>query len=269
MPYIRAYLRASDEDQDANRARASLDAFAVERGLDIASYYVENVSGATLQRPELFKLLRECKPNDILLTEQVDRLSRLNASDWEKLRSDIRQRQVRVVALDLPTSWSLLKPISDEDDFNERTLQAINGMMLDMLAAIARKDYDDRRRRQAQGIVKAKAEKRFKGRQEDVERNARIVDRLKHGESWSSIIKAEKRGNQTLSRSTLSRLRSRAWLMSAFRVHKDSADVAIQKKLAVLNYTNPKVTRQESGEFVNVTITGDGIEATNPSSKSE
>jgi DNA invertase Pin-like site-specific DNA recombinase len=29
---------------------------------------------------------------------------------------------------------------------------AINGMMLDMLAAVARKDLDDRRRRQAQGI---------------------------------------------------------------------------------------------------------------------
>ena len=29
--------------------------------------------------------------------------------------------------------------------------EAINGMLLDMLAAVARKDYDDRRRRQAHG----------------------------------------------------------------------------------------------------------------------
>jgi DNA invertase Pin-like site-specific DNA recombinase len=41
---------------------------------------------------------------------------------------------------------------------------AINGMLLDMLAAVARKDYDDRRRRQAQGQAKAKAEGRYKGR---------------------------------------------------------------------------------------------------------
>jgi DNA invertase Pin-like site-specific DNA recombinase len=34
---------------------------------------------------------------------------------------------------------------------------AINAMLLDMLAAVARKDYEDRRRRQAQGIEKAKA----------------------------------------------------------------------------------------------------------------
>jgi DNA invertase Pin-like site-specific DNA recombinase len=35
-------------------------------------------------------------------------------------------------------------------------LKAINNMMMDMLAAIARKDYQDRRRRQAEGIKKAK-----------------------------------------------------------------------------------------------------------------
>jgi hypothetical protein len=35
---------------------------------------------------------------------------------------------------------------------------AVNAMMLDMLAAVARKDYEDRRRRQAQGQAKAKAE---------------------------------------------------------------------------------------------------------------
>ncbi|BCH12068.1 hypothetical protein MesoLj131c_63260 [Mesorhizobium sp. 131-3-5] len=53
---------------------------------------------------------------------------------------------------------------------------AINGMLLDMLAAIARKDYDDRRRRQALGIAKAKAEGRMKGRPEDAERNGHAAE---------------------------------------------------------------------------------------------
>ena len=38
------------------------------------------------------------------------------------------------------------------DEFTDRMFEAINGMLLDMLAAVARKDYDDRRRRQAQGM---------------------------------------------------------------------------------------------------------------------
>ncbi|MGX1498031.1 DNA invertase Pin-like site-specific DNA recombinase [Labrenzia sp. MBR-25] len=40
-------------------------------------------------------------------TEQVDRLSRLSGDDWEKLKEEIRKRRIRVVALDLPTSWQM------------------------------------------------------------------------------------------------------------------------------------------------------------------
>jgi len=63
--------------------------------------------------------------------------------------------------------------------------EAINGMLLDMLAAVARKDYDDRRRRQAQGQAKAKAEGRYKGRPEDTDRNDGIARMLAGGQSWS------------------------------------------------------------------------------------
>ncbi len=73
------------------------------------------------------------------------------------------------------------------DDFTARMLDAINGMMLDMLAAIARKDYEDRRRRQAQGIVKAKAEGVYRGCPEDVKRNEAITAMLRAGQSWNSI----------------------------------------------------------------------------------
>src|SRR5215510_5686238 len=75
--------------------------------------------------------------------------------------------------------------LSDGDDFTARMFDAINGMLLDMLAAVARKDYDDRRRRQAQGIAKAKAAGEYKGRPEDTERNAGIATMLASGASWT------------------------------------------------------------------------------------
>ena len=56
-------------------------------------------------------------------------------------------------------------------------LKAINGMMLDMLdmlAAISRKDYEDRRRRQAEGIVKAREQGRFRGRVADLAKHELI-----------------------------------------------------------------------------------------------
>ena len=180
----RSYLRASTDEQDATRARASVEAFAAEHGLTIAATYVENESGAKLARPELFRLLGDCRPGDVLLIEQVDRLSRLTAADWQRLSSELDARQVRVVALDLPTSWMLAAPA---DEFTARMFAAVNGMMLDVLAAVARKDYDDRRRRQAQGQAKAKAEGKYKGRAENVARNDGIAAMLRSGSSWSTI----------------------------------------------------------------------------------
>src|SRR5215207_4874197 len=183
--FVRAYLRASTHDQDATRAREQLQAFATEHGLSIAATYVEHESGAKLARPELFRLLSDARPGDVLLIEQVDRLSRLKAADWERLKAELTARRVRVVALDLPTSWMMAT--TREDDFSARMFDTINSMMLDVLAAVARKDYDDRRRRQTQGQAKAKAEGRYQGRTEDAARNHGIASMLRGGVSWSQI----------------------------------------------------------------------------------
>ncbi len=183
--FVRAYLRASTQEQDVTRAKSSIEAFARERNLNIAKFYMENESGASLKRPALFELIEDASNGDILLIEQVDRLSRLNESDWSKLKQALSAKQIKVVALDLPTSWLMA---SQADEFTSRMFEAINGMMLDMLAAISRKDYTTRRERSAQGIQKAKAQGKYKGRQEDAERNLLIQKHLKTGlSSWSEI----------------------------------------------------------------------------------
>ena len=204
--FVRAYLRASTDEQDASRGKSALLSFANGHGLTIASYYAENESGATLARPQLMRLLEESQPGDILLTEQVDRLSRLKSDDWEKLKGLLQSRRVKVVALDLPTSWNMVKA----DAFTESMFAAINSMMLDMLAAVSRKDYEDRRRRQGEGIAKAKTEGLYKGRPEDKKRNAGITAMLKKGQSWNSIVAAT-----GCSRSTLSKLAKRWRLQTA------------------------------------------------------
>ena len=176
--FVRAYLRASTKEQDASRARSALEQFAESHGQRIASYYIENESGTTLTRPELFRLINDCQPGDVLLIEQVDRLSRLAQRDWEKLRATIKAKGINIVALDLPTSHQLIKAAASHDDFTGRMLAAVNEMLLDMLAAVARKDYEDRRRRQAEGIAKAKAEGRYKGRPVDKDLHKRVRELL-------------------------------------------------------------------------------------------
>lgn len=198
MAFIRAYLRASTDDQDANRARDDLELFATERGLKVAAWYTENESGAKLNRPELFRLIDDAHTGDVLLVEQVDRLSRLNADDWEALKLKLNAKRIRVVALDLPTSW--MGAESTRDEATQAMLDAVNRMLLDMLAVVARKDYTDRRRRQAQGIAKAQQAGLYRGRRADTERHAAIAEMLDRGMSWSSICTATGASRSTIKR---------------------------------------------------------------------
>jgi DNA invertase Pin-like site-specific DNA recombinase len=71
-----------------------------------------------------------------------------------------------VVAIDLPTSYQILTPSEDQltSEVMSAVLKGINNLMLDVLAAMASKDYIDRRRRQAEGIAQNKAN--FKGKQQ-------------------------------------------------------------------------------------------------------
>ncbi|NGZ18656.1 recombinase family protein [Vibrio aestuarianus] len=181
---VYGYLRASTSEQDAERAKSQLVEFAEQQGFKIACWFEENESGANLKRPELFRLLDVALQGDVLLVEQVDRISRLNADDWNALKRLIGAKGIRVVSLDLPTSYQFM---TSGDQFTERMFSALNDMMLDMLAAVARKDYEDRRRRQAQGVQKAKALGKYRGRKENKELHHKIEGLLVDGKSYNYI----------------------------------------------------------------------------------
>lgn len=196
MNRIYGYLRASTKDQDAHRAKRSLESFATDMGQLVSAWFVEHESGATLKRPELFRLLDVAQRGDILFVEQVDRISRLNGEDWKLLKSQITGKGIIIVALDLPTSHQFIKPNGDE--FTQRMLAAINGMMLDMLAAVARKDYEDRRRRQGEGIEKARLSGKYKGRPLNVTLRRNIAALLRDKYSINEIVNILKCANKTV-----------------------------------------------------------------------
>lgn len=177
---IRAYLRASTKDQDANRARTLLKAFATDQGTRIATYYVENASGASMERPELARLLDEAGEGDILLVESIDRLSRLPQDAWEALKRQIHAAGLQVVAVDLPVTHAVLKPKAGDSSGIETWLQkAVAQMLLEFMAAFSRKDYEQRRERQAQGIEKAKKAGRLQPRQPNLDLYRKILQTRK------------------------------------------------------------------------------------------
>ena len=142
------YLRASTKDQDALRAKASLESFASEKGLTIAGIYSEHISGTTLDRPQLMRLLDAAQSGECIGCERVDRLSRLSQTDWETLKAKIKAKGLRLVIADLPTSHMLI----EDKGITGQIMEVINSMLLDLMATMARLDQEKRVERIKQGL---------------------------------------------------------------------------------------------------------------------
>lgn len=191
----RIYLRASTKQQDATRAEEQLDAFAKLHGLNVVDKFIENESGASLDRPKLFELIEKSGKHDILLCESTDRLTRLTASKWAELKKVINDRGIRLVMVDLPTSYmNLSVPANLQDcattDPTVSIMSAINNMIIDIMAAMANKDYEQRKARAAQGREKAKREGKMTGRKVNTDANDKAMKYLRDGgNSWKDIAK--------------------------------------------------------------------------------
>lgn len=188
------YLRASTQDQDANRARAALLAFAASRNYEVAGIYADNFSGTKLQRPELHRLLTNAEPGQVLCVESVDRLSRLSQTDWETLKGTINSKGLRLVVADLPTSWEHLNGgLDGHSDIAGSVMHVINSMLIDLMATMARLDQEKRVERIRQGIAnKRAADPSWKavGKQKNIEKWQR-VEKLLKGQSASNMTVKE------------------------------------------------------------------------------
>jgi DNA invertase Pin-like site-specific DNA recombinase len=147
------YLRASTRDQDAHRAKVALEAFAADKGLTITGMYAENISGTKLNRPELMRLLDTAEKGEVLLVESVDRLSRLSQADWDTLKATIKAKGLRLVVADLPTSHQMIT----DKGITGQIMEVINGMLIDLMATMARLDQERRVQRIREGLENKRA----------------------------------------------------------------------------------------------------------------
>lgn len=145
---VRIYVRASTKEQDAERALSDLVEFSRSYDTEYVEY-IENESGTKLNRPILNRLLNESQPDDILLVESVDRLSRLEQADFEILKQQIKSKGLRLVVADLPTTHVVNSGMTGE------ILNVINAMLIDLLATMAKLDNDKRRERIKQGLERS------------------------------------------------------------------------------------------------------------------
>ena len=143
---VRIYVRASTKDQDAKRALTDLITFSKNYDDNYVDY-IEHFSGTKLDRPALTKLLKDAEKDDILLVESVDRLSRLSQDDFMILKQRIKDKGLRLIVTDLPTTHTVSKGMTGE------ILTVINHMLIDLLATMAKLDNDKRRERIKQGLA--------------------------------------------------------------------------------------------------------------------
>lgn len=254
-------------------------------GAQLIEEFVEVESGRKSDRPQLLKALSRCKlAGAKLCIAKLDRLSR----DVHFL-TGLEKAGVDFVACDLPDANRLSIHIMaavaqyEVERISQRTKEALAQIKSGIKTTksgntkLGNPNGAKALRRAGKGnvaavkAIKAKATEhaeRLRGELQDIKSAgimtlAGIAAKLNERHIRPP---SDKLGDKRWHPNTVKRLIARVEPTTTFRIHKDHADDAVAKTLAVICYINPKttVTPEVSGEYVKVTITGDGVEATHP-----
>jgi len=144
------YARVSTLDQDASLQEEAL----LKAGCDAVRS--EKVSGSSRAgRQELETLLTFLRPGDTLMVTRIDRLAR-SVGDLQDIVRTLKAKGVSLKATDQAIDTST----------------AAGKAFLDMLGVFAEFENSIRRERQMEGIAKAKANGKYKGRKPTIDSEA-------------------------------------------------------------------------------------------------
>src|SRR5690242_1578847 len=138
----------------------------------VEELFVDKASGTSREgRPALANAIKFARKGDAIVVTRLDRLAR-SVIDLHSIAKELQAKKVDLIV----TEQSI------------DTSTPTGRLMFNMLGAIAEFETDLRRERQLEGIAKAKAEGRYKGRPVTVDGEA-IVSALAAGEKPSAVAK--------------------------------------------------------------------------------
>lgn len=175
----RVYLRVSTDEQDLSRQEAIIET-AKATGYYVAGVYREKASGARADRPELLRLVADLQPNEVVIAEKIDRISRLPLPEAERLIASIRAKGARLA---VPGVVDLSDLAAEATGVSRIVLDSVQDMLLKLALQMARDDYEDRQERQRQGIELAKDAGKYRGRRSDQKRRAQVIALRRSGHS--------------------------------------------------------------------------------------
>ena len=164
------YARTSTRDQKAGLEAQLRD--LEKTGCN--KVFVEELSSVAATRPQLEAALEWVREGDVLVVTKLDRLAR-SVADLVAITATLRKKAValRVLSMNLDTETPTGK------------------LMVNLLGSIAEFERELMLERQREGIAKAKAEGKYRGRQPTARKQSAEVMRLKaEGKSASDIVKA-------------------------------------------------------------------------------
>ncbi len=126
---------------------------------DFDRIYIDKCSGKDRERPELKAMLSNLRSGDEITCHSLDRLAR-DTFDLLSLVKEITNKGCSIVFL------------KENLRFEPEKNNAINNLMMQILASIAEFERNLIKTRQAEGIAIAKAKGKFKGKGEKLEKDA-------------------------------------------------------------------------------------------------
>ena len=171
-PVLIGYARTSTIDQKAGLEAQHRDLTAE----GCTKIFSEEVSSVGKKRPELERALEFVREGDTLIVTKLDRLAR-SVADLVGITVTLRKKGVELRILNL----------------NLDTASPTGKLMLNLLGSIAEFERELMLERQREGIAKAKAAGRYKGRAPTARAKAADVIRLK-GEGMTGDAIAEEVG---------------------------------------------------------------------------
>ncbi|MED4077577.1 recombinase family protein [Lysinibacillus fusiformis] len=191
-----AYIRVSSVDQNEERQRKTM----IAMGVPVENIFCDKFSGKNMIRPEYQALKERTGEGDTIIFDSITRLSRNYYDTKEEYEYFLRKG----VYLEFVKEPILNTPKTKVDDIVQ---VALADAILSILAAFAQKEREDIKLRQAEGIVIAKANGKYRGRKpslvpggKDEIRMKAIIQAYQSGTSWEDIRKLYKVGNGTIQR---------------------------------------------------------------------
>ena len=139
------YIRVSSTDQNEDRQLKALR----DAGVSEQNMYTDKQSGKDFERPRYKHLLRRLRPGDLLYVLSIDRLGRNYEEIQNQWRFLTKEKGIDICVLDMP--------LLDTRQGKDLMGTFIADLVLQILSFVAESERANIRKRQAEGIIAAKA----------------------------------------------------------------------------------------------------------------